>query len=62
MAKEITYSDKGFEKNSKIAETVKKKPFWKRWKCHHHYLYVGMACAGFRKVYICGKCGHTDIW
>ena len=62
MAKEAAYSNKGYEENRKIAKAVKKKPIWVRWKCQHHYLYCGMVQAGIRKLYICEKCGHVDVW
>jgi len=54
-------SDKqDFMENRELYGRIKKKPFWKRWKCEHDWLYLGILDAKTTKVYFCSKCKAKD--
>lgn len=46
--------------NRKLFEQMKNKLFWKRWKCKHDWLYLGILDAKTTKVYFCSKCKAKD--
>lgn len=50
-------SDKlDFLSNRELYKKTKKKPFWRRWRCKHNWLYLGILDAKTTKVYFCSRC------
>ena len=62
MDKSVTYGSKDFEANRKIYETKRMKPIWVRMKCNHHLLYCGNGYLGWKKWWVCEKCGHLETF
>lgn len=62
MFKDFTVSNKNPVEAREAVLSIKAKPFLLRLVCKHHLLCCGLSHGGFRKIYVCEKCGHIEFW